>query len=263
MNRLSFQRKSRRSRRMRLITILLLQLLLCVSSTSFSVAQDDDDCPDTASETNILSHQEQDELMLEIINKTEAERIARERPEQERKRMINQQEREAAFTAEIAKMSATERKAARMQKKKDARIVRRILRAAEHDNDNPNHYAVLGLRNWEPITSSCTMKLVSLALRMPEVALFRIEPEAIQEAYRILAMAVHPDKNRDGRAEEAFIAVENSAFILTDETQRIEYDNSMREMRRNRRKEATPVQVFRRVLGPFCLTVFILGSIFI
>jgi hypothetical protein len=68
---------------------------------------------------------------------------------------------------------------------------------------------------------------------------------------------------QDGRAEEAFIAVENSAFILTDETQRIEYDNSMREMRRNRRKEATTVQVFRRVFGPFCQAVFILGCIFI
>jgi hypothetical protein len=196
---------------MRLITILLLALLLCVSSTSVSVAQDDDDCPDTASET-LLSHQEQDELMLEISNKTEEERIVRERPEHER--MINRQEREAAFTAEIAKMTAKERKVACMQKKKDARIVRRILRAA--NAKHANHYAVLGLRNWEPITSSAAFKLVSLAFRFPEVALFRISHEAIQEAYRILAMAVHPDKNRDGRAEEACIAVENSAFILTE-----------------------------------------------
>jgi hypothetical protein len=55
---------------MRLITILLLALLLCVSSTSVSVAQDDDDCPDTASET-LLSHQEQDELMLDISEQQE------------------------------------------------------------------------------------------------------------------------------------------------------------------------------------------------
>jgi hypothetical protein len=133
--------------------------------------------------------------------------------------MINQQEREAAFTAEIAKMTAKERKVACMQKKKDVRIVHRILRAA--NAKHANHYAVLGLRNWELITSSCTFKLVSLAFRFPEVALFRISNEAIQEAYHILAMAVHPDKSRDGRAEEAFIAVENSAFILTEHARNV------------------------------------------
>jgi hypothetical protein len=164
---------------------------------------------------------------------------------------------------------------ARKQKKIDARIVRRILRAAKHDN----HYAVLGLRNWELQTPSRTLKLASLVFRIPGFALFHISPKAIRKAYRKLAMTVHPDKNLDGRATEAFIAVENSASILTDETQRIEYDDMVREIWRERRELARKkaiesvdgtlhifgqiVQVFRRVLGPFAFPVFILGCLLI
>lgn len=49
-------------------------------------------------------------------------------------------------------------------------------------------------------------------------------------------MAVHPDKNRDGRANEAFIAVENSASILTDKQSSKEYDQQMREYYQQRRQ---------------------------
>jgi Skp family chaperone for outer membrane proteins len=270
--------------------IILLALLLCVS---FSVAQDDgydfvkevldegkdndDDAitDESAVQGNATASETHEEKIrrkqkeAELKKKAEEERIARERAER------IEQEREAAFAAEVAKMTVDDQKAARKQKKKDARIVRRILRAAKHDN----HYAVLGLRNWEIIMSSRTIKLVTLVLRMPEIALFHITPKTIKKAYRKLARSVHPDKNRDGRAEEAFIAVENAASILTDEAQRLEYDSRIREIRQNRRKEATKkvfesvdgtlrffgrfVKVFRRVLGPFALPVFILAALLI
>jgi hypothetical protein len=270
--------------------IIVLALLLCVSCT---VSQGDDydfvkevldedqdnydddiyeddyvDGAETATETReeeILRKQQEAALK----RKAEEERIAREQADR------IQEEREAAFAAEVAKMTDEQQKVARKQKKIDARIVRRILRAAKHDN----HYAVLGLRNWELQTPSRTLKLASLVFRIPGFALFHISPKAIRKAYRKLAMTVHPDKNLDGRATEAFIAVENSASILTDETQRIEYDDMVREIWRERRELARKkaiesvdgtlhifgqiVQVFRRVLGPFAFPVFILGCLLI
>jgi hypothetical protein len=270
--------------------IVVVALLLCVSCT---VAQDDDydfvkevldedqdnydddiyeddfvDGPETTPETReeeILRKQQEAELK----RKAEEDRIAREQADR------IQEEREAAFAAEVAKMTDEQQKVARKQKKIDARIVRRILRAAKKDN----YYAVLGLRNWELQTPSRTIKLASLVFRIPGFALFRISPKAIKKAYRKLAMMVHPDKNLDGRATEAFIAVENSASILTDETKRIEYDDMVREIWRERRELARKkaveyvdgtlhvvgqiVQVFRRVLGPFALPVFILGCLLI
>jgi hypothetical protein len=270
--------------------IIVLALLLCVSCT---VSQGDDydfvkevldedqdnydddiyeedyvDGAETATETReeeILRKQQEAALK----RKAEEERIAREQADR------IQEEREAAFAAEVAKMTDEQQKVARKQKKIDARIVRRILRAAKHDN----HYAVLGLRNWELQTPSRTLKLASLVFRIPGFALFHISPKSIKKAYRKLAMTVHPDKNLDGRATEAFIAVENSASILTDETQRIEYDDMVREIWRERRELARKkaiesvdgtlhifgqiVQVFRRVLGPFAFPVFILGCLLI
>jgi hypothetical protein len=270
--------------------IIVVALLLCVSCT---VAQDDDydfvkevldedqenyddditddddvDGPETAFETHQEEMQRKQEE-AELKRKAEEERIEREQAER------IQQEREAAFAADVAKMTDEQQKVARKQKKIDARIVRRILRAAKSDS----HYAVLGLRNWELQTPSRTIRIVNLVFRIPGFALFRISPKAIKKAYRKLAMTVHPDKNLDGRATEAFIAVENSASILTDETNRIEYDDMVREIWRERRELARKkaiesvdgtmrffgqiVQVFRRVLGPFALPVFILGCLLI
>ncbi|OEU08798.1 heat shock protein DnaJ, partial [Fragilariopsis cylindrus CCMP1102] len=46
----------------------------------------------------------------------------------------------------------------------------------------------------------------------------------IRKQFRTRAMQIHPDKNNDGRAQEAFIAVENAASILSDKQQRNIYD---------------------------------------
>lgn len=269
--------------------IIVVALLLCVSCT---VAQDDDydfvkevldedqhnydddidddyvDGPEPDTETHeeeILRKQQEAELK----KKAEEERIAREKADR------IEEEREAAFAAEVAKMTDEQQKVARKQKKIDARIVRRILRAAKNDN----HYAVLGLRNWELQIPSRTIKLARLVFRIPGFALFHISPKVIKKAYRKLATKVHPDKNLDGRATEAFIAVENSASILNDEPKRIEYDDMVRQIWRERRELAQKkavksadgtirfigqiVQVFRRVLGPFALPVIILGCLLI
>jgi hypothetical protein len=123
--------------------------------------------------------QKQEEELLK--RHAEEERIVSEKAER------IQQQREAAFATELAKMTADQQKAARKQKKKDARIVRQILRAAK----SQNHYAVLGLRNWEVLVPPRTIKLISLALRIPGFSLFHLCPKDIKKHYRKLAMTVH------------------------------------------------------------------------
>ena len=54
-------------------------------------------------------------------------------------------------------------------------------------------------------------------------------------------MLTHPDKNRDGRAGEAFIAVENSASILSDEGLREKYDAQIRIARSKNRDKVKKI----------------------
>jgi len=204
---------------------------------------------------------EEEELRLQA----EEERRAREKAERV------QREREAAFEAELKQMAEEEQKKARKQKRKDAKIVRSVLRAAKREN----YYAVLGLRNWEIRIPSRSVKIAGAGFTIPGFKLFHISQKAIRRAYRRLANTVHPDKNRDGRAEEAFIAVENAASILSDESTRAEYDELITEVQRRRREEHAAnvrdaidgifrlirriIAIFRRILGPFGVPVLILG----
>ncbi len=189
----------------------------------------------------------------------EKERMAREeqRAAAEQVRL----QREAEFEAELARMNREQQKAARKQKKRDARIVRQVLKA----DRKGKLYAVLGLRNFD--------------LHIGPVTLLRCDTGAIRRAYRTRARAVHPDRNRDGRAQEAFIAVENAASVLSDEEQRGAYDEEVRLVRLQHRSEmkrhATSVKnaisknvsrviwVFRRIFGPFATPIFILGCLMV
>lgn len=265
-------------------TLLLLVALFCVS---LSLADDDYDFvkevveedqenygdyfteDPVAGEETYAEEMKRQQEESQLKRKAQEERIAQEKADR------IQQEREAAFDADLAKMSAEQQKAARKQKKRDAAIVRRVLKATKKED----HYSVLGLRNWNLQIPERQICRFGLKLRIPGFSLFHISPKAIKKVYRKLAMTVHPDKNRDGRANEAFIAVENSASILTDERQRIEYDEMIRELWKSRRKKATKrvagtvdgglrlsgrvVGVFRRVLGPFAFPVAIMGSLLI
>jgi len=186
-----------------------------------------------------------------------AEEEARAAKEAEKRR----EERERKFQADLAKMDAEQKKKAQKQKKRDAAIVRRILKASGAER----HYAVLGLRNWD--------------IKVGPLHLFHVNARDVKRAYRNLARTVHPDKNRDGRAEEAFHAVENSAALLGDDEKRKEYDRKRKAAARRRRKEAARVVsdsvevgwkgassvwiVVKRVLGPFKTPILVLGSVII
>ena len=97
----------------------------------------------------------------------------------------------------------------------------------------------------------------------------------IRKAYRQRAMVVHPDKNKDGRAQEAFIAVEESASILSDNTLREQYDKELQLYRRERWQSQLELvsgfvntfystlvgmlKALRMILGPFATPVIIIG----
>lgn len=200
---------------------------------------------------------------------TKAETLAKQKAEKV------EREREAKFESELSRMSADKQKAAKKRKKVDAKMVSRVLKAAA----NNNHYAVLGLTNLLEV--KIPSRSVSIGSKVnftiPGFKLFHITPTKIRRAYKRRAIAVHPDKNRDGRANEAFIAVENSASILSDVKLRTDYDKSVRLLRRQRRQKVTSqagaamdvgvsamtkgFAVFRSVLGPFAFPVLIVGSL--
>jgi hypothetical protein len=204
----------------------------------------------------------------ERLAKAEEDRIAREHADRVRR------QRDEAFEREVSRMSEQQAKKARQKKRRDAKVVSRILRAASRDD----HYAVLGLRNLDVRIPPRSLGIGGLfSLRFPGLDLFRVSLKDIRRAYRKLSVAVHPDRNRDGRANEAFIALENSASILSDEQRRREYDEAVRRVREQRQKQTARIAVqtwssayravsrgasaLRTVLGPFAFPVAILGSL--
>jgi predicted nucleic acid-binding Zn-ribbon protein len=183
------------------------------------------------------------------------ERIAHERAEQVRV------QRETEFEAELGRMNEEQRKAAKRQRKRDARIVKRILNAG----NKKRYYQVLGIYNWDIHVGPFTLR--------------KTDSNKIRQAYRNQSKMVHPDKNRDGRAQEAFYAVENAASILGDEEQRKVYDDEVRLARLQRLEEIMQVLnmvvdliktnvgrviwLFRRILGPFATPILVLGCLLV
>jgi hypothetical protein len=179
--------------------------------------------------------------------------------------------REAAFEAELKKMNEEQRKKAKRQKARDAKVVKRILKAHEAGR----HYAVLGVRNLEFQVGPIYL----FNFMIGPITLFRTKTKDIKRAYRNLARTVHPDKNKDGRAEEAFHALETSAAILTDEKQRSGYDKRIIATRRRRNKyamervvgvsqlawtkTAMTLRMAKRILGPFSTPILVVGSLII
>lgn len=195
------------------------------------------------------------------------EKIRRQQALLEEERLMEQknerirQQREADFQSSLERMNEDQQKAARKQKKKDAKIVKKILKASNRGN----HYSVLGLLNF--------------AFKIGPFTFFRPSPKDIKKAYRHRAMKTHPDKNRDGKAQEAFVAVEESAAVLMDDQAREQYDLEIKTARMEkkerilqklssirifvRNKLSWLIWLFHKVLGPFALPILILGCLLI
>lgn len=211
----------------------------------------------------------------EDLKKKESETASKKAEQEEEKASQDAEKirlkREANFEAELKRMSEEQRKKAQIQKKKDAKVVKRILTAAKSDK----HYAVLGIRNLEIQLGPFYIFNFSFG----PLILFRVKTKQIKRVYRNLARTVHPDKNKDGRAEEAFHALETSAAILTDEKQRRDYDKRIISARRRRnkyamesvmevsqgawRRSAKTLHVAKRVLGPFSTPILVVGALII
>lgn len=195
------------------------------------------------------------------------EKIRRQQAAYEEERLLEQQnerireQREADFEASLAKMNEDQQKAAKKQKKKDAQIVKKILKASNQGN----HYSVLGL--------------FSFALKIGPFSFVRPSSQAIKKAYRSRAKKTHPDKNRDGKAQEAFVAVEESAAVLMDDEARGQFDLANKKARMERQERILQklstirvfvqkqlswvIWLFQKVLGPFAFPIFILGCLLI
>lgn len=187
-------------------------------------------------------------------------------------------ERERRFQAELDRISDEEqRKLALKQKRRDGRRVRSVLRASKRQD----LYGVLGIRNW-------TLQFPSLKVNLAGFAKFTIPglkvlggatDQQIKKAFRQRAKQVHPDKNKDGRANEAFLAVQEAAGVLTDPNLRQQYDADRKAhlqdtMESRKQLVATHVgsvlgvlrkliKVAQTILGPFFVPVAILGALII
>jgi DnaJ domain len=207
--------------------------------------------------------------------KEEEERTARERADR------IAAERERQFQAELDRVDDDVRRAALMrQKRTDRRRVEAVLDAAKRGD----LYGVLGIRfRWNVRVPALQVNVPlpgrflggGLRLRIPGLALATTTERDIRRQFRIRATQVHPDKNRDGRAQEAFIAVEHAASVLSDGPQRASYDEGLRRVRADRNRARTLIVAgavnaawrvglrvvggTHAVLGPFLTPVLILG----
>ena len=164
--------------------------------------------------------------------------------------------REVAYQAELERMQDdTAKKALQRQKRRDGQAVKRILRNSE----NGRHYAVLGLKcKWGEI-------------KLGPFKFCTVSPGEVNSAYRNIAKAVHPDKNRDGRAGEAFDALEKSAAILMDSPQKKAYDAKLKKQRKQALDKAVAVlhntwrslRTIFKLLGPFATPIAILAALLI
>ena len=258
-------------------------LLLCLAALS---------SPAWASDEYVREVLEEDDRSDDYDNAYTDETVYQQREqarreELERRRLVQEQEavriaeeqaaraaaeREAAFAAELEKMSDDERKAAQKQKKKDAALVRKILKASAHED----WYGVLGISTFNLQIPERTLRFVGKTLlRIPGWSLVATDAGAIKRAYRRVALKVHPDRNRDGRAVEAFHAIEAAAAILMDPQQKTVYDEELRLRRMERRRKirhaggrvvgvvARSAKTTRRVLGPFAVPMFVLGGLLV
>lgn len=196
--------------------------------------------------------------------------------EQQQKRLAQETahrralEREAEVERQVQKLSLEEQKKARQKKQKDATLVSNVLKAFKRGD----YYSVLGLgkkywiRQWLPEW-----------MRRGRYEWWEISLGDIKKAYRFMATRIHPDKNMDGRAEEAFVALDEAYDCLANPLQRQEYDGLLSErVREQWQRQTAQVQkiwtglqvlvrqvkgVIRKVLGPFAMPLMILGFVFL
>lgn len=166
------------------------------------------------------------------------------------------QKREAEYLAKLDKLKdEKQKKALKRQKRRDSQMVKRILRNSE----NERHYSVLGLKcKWGEI-------------RIGPFSFCQTTAGEVKRAYRTMAKVVHPDKNIDGRAGEAFNALEKSAALLMDPEKKKWYDSMLNRQRADAfdkgivflKNVLYSIRTIFKMLGPFATPIAILLALII
>uniref|UniRef100_A0A7S2L5V5 J domain-containing protein n=1 Tax=Leptocylindrus danicus TaxID=163516 RepID=A0A7S2L5V5_9STRA len=152
-----------------------------------------------------------------------------------------QAQREAEYEAKLEKMDKEQRKKLEKQRKIDARLVNKVLKAASKGD----HYRVLGLSNNEK--------------KIGSFVLFRVTPAHIKKAFRERARKLHPDKNTDPRATQAFIELEESASVLADADSKEEYDETVAmQKQRSRDDQRQMIFAIHRKAVSFVRPIFVI-----
>lgn len=142
--------------------------------------------------------------------------------ELERQREETRARRDRQWEADLQKMNKAQRSQAKKKRLQDAKVVNLVL-------SSPDHYKTLRLSRplWNPWSS------------FPKSA----SPKQVKKAYRDLARKVHPDKNKDGRAEEAFDKIQEAYETLSDKGKKREYDRKEERKRKARKEERKEIAV--------------------
>jgi hypothetical protein len=177
-------------------------------------------------------------------------------------KLLRRQEREKAWTSELAAMNKASRKAATKRRKIDKREVDKVLKA----NERKDLYAVLGIGKGGSASTGIkdfVWKKLKYMLRGTR----GVSSKDVKASYRLIAKRIHPDKNKDSRAEEAFDAVQDAYEILADPIKKRAFDREVLAEARNRREGAIEnaqestrfvwrrvsdvVRICKRIIKPF------------
>jgi hypothetical protein len=222
-------------------------------------------------------------LEEELAKKMEAEAAAKAATDEETKIKTNSKQddeeaerirlqREKAYEIQLQQMNTEQRNKAKKQKAIDAKIVSRIIKYYKLQK----YYSVLGITNME---IQLGPYYIFNTITIGPYRLLHIPTKEIKRIYRNVAKIVHPDKNCDGRAVEAFHALEESAAIVTNDKLRTEYDQRIVALRRYKyeqiwrsivhvcaigwKKSTVSYQLVKHILGPFMTPILIITALII
>lgn len=182
-------------------------------------------------------------------------------------------QRETAYEIQLQQMNSEQRNKAKKQKSIDAKIVSRIIKYYKVQK----YYSVLGISNME--IQLGPYYIFNGHFTLGPYRLLHIPTKEIKRIYRNIAKLVHPDKNCDGRAVEAFHALEESAAIVTNDKLRAEYDRRLVALRRHKneeikrsiahvcllgwKKSRVSYQLVKHILGPFMTPILVITALII
>ncbi|GMH69174.1 hypothetical protein TrST_g2298 [Triparma strigata] len=187
-----------------------------------------------------------------------AEAARKEDEEKEAMRAGRRLKREAAWEQELKAMKKNERQEAIRRRKNDKKVIDKVLKSK-------SAYETLSLKpKWYEV-----WKKEGVGVSVKQV----------KKAYRNMAKRIHPDKNKDSRAEDAFDMLQEAYEILSVPESKKAYDRKLNLQKQSTREDQLSnaqdmaVNAFERsrlmtkivstLLGPFAPSFFMLCALII